>query len=59
MHSAHVTADVLDQFIQAGLPESEALSLQRHIELCSECRCRKEVLEFWAEMAPNSANSTT
>ena len=54
--SGHVNPAVLDQYIQAGLPESEALSLQGHLEICFECRSRKELLEFLIEMASRNRN---
>ena len=50
----HISSAVLDQFIQAGLPQSDALAVQRHLEKCPDCECRKEILEFWADMARSS-----
>lgn len=51
LRCSELSAAVLDQYVQAGLPESEALAVERHLDVCADCRCRKELIEFWADAA--------
>jgi len=46
-HSTHPSDVILEQYLAAGLPESDALALSEHMASCSECYCRLEVLKFW------------
>jgi|SRR5947209_7548330 len=46
----HLSATIINQFLLAGLPGSEVLAVAQHLHECEECRCRKELLEFWGEM---------
>ena len=45
--SQHISPALREQFLLAGLPESEIAAIAEHLRTCSECRCRKELWEFW------------
>ena len=45
----HVSAELLNQFVVAGLPQSEAVVVLDHVRGCLECRGRVEILEFWLD----------
>jgi len=47
MHATHPSDVILEQYLAAGLPESDAVALSEHVASCSECYCRLEVLKFW------------
>lgn len=47
LNSTHPGDVILEQYLAAGLPESDALALSAHLSGCSECYCRLEVLKFW------------
>lgn len=44
--TAHVSAELLNQLVLAGLPWSEAAIVRDHLMECSECRGRAEILEL-------------
>ena len=44
---AHPSDAVMEQYLLAGLPESDALEFSEHISACSECHCRFEAFKFW------------
>jgi hypothetical protein len=46
----HISAMVMEQYLAAGLPQSEALEVECHLEVCSDCRCLREVFRFWGEL---------
>lgn len=45
----HISDELLNQFVVAGLPVSEAAVIQDHLRACSECRGRMEILELWSD----------
>ena len=47
----HVSNAMLEQLLQAGLPESEAGGIGQHLAACNICQCTLESLGFWSEIA--------
>ena len=45
--SQHISPALKEQFLLAGLPESEVAAIAEHLRTCEECRCRKDLWEFW------------
>ena len=44
----HLSDSLIEQYIIAGLPQSDAEKVHNHLANCSSCHCRFETLEFWA-----------
>ena len=49
--SQHISPALTDQILLAGLPESEIAGIAEHLRTCWECRCRKDLWDFWGGMA--------
>jgi hypothetical protein len=49
--SQHISPALTEQFLLAGLPESEIAAIAKHLRICSECRCRKDLWDFWVGIA--------
>lgn len=47
MPENHISGEMINQFLLAGLPQSVASEVAAHLKECSECRCRMELLQFW------------
>jgi len=45
--SDHISPEMIEQILKAGLPESDTDAIAGHLRLCSDCRCRVEVHQFW------------
>jgi hypothetical protein len=45
--SQHISPALKEQFLLAGLPDSEIAAIAEHLRTCDECRCRKDLWEFW------------
>jgi len=45
--SQHISPALKEQFLLAGLPESEVAAIAEHLRTCEECRCRLDIWEFW------------
>jgi hypothetical protein len=44
--SQHISPALGEQFLLAGLPESEIAAIAEHLRTCEECRCRIHIWEF-------------
>jgi hypothetical protein len=51
----HLTSEMIDQFLMAGLAESDAVAVGEHLRQCSDCRCRMESHKFWSEFSAAGA----
>jgi hypothetical protein len=47
IRSQHISPAMKEQFLLAGLPESEVAMIAEHLRSCPECRCRKDLWNFW------------
>jgi hypothetical protein len=45
--SQHISPALREQFLWAGLPESEIAAIAEHLRTCEECRCQIDIWEFW------------
>jgi len=54
----HISAALREQILLAGLPESEIAAIAEHLRICSECRCRIEIWEFWGEIVGDQQASS-
>ncbi len=48
--SQHISPELREQLLWAGLPQSEVAAIAEHLRTCSECRCQEELWEFWGGM---------
>lgn len=45
--SQHISPALREQFLLAGLPESQIAAVAEHLRTCEECRCRIAIWELW------------
>jgi hypothetical protein len=47
----HLSTEIIEQCLKAGLMESDALAVRDHLRVCAKCRCRVELLQFWIDFS--------